>query len=248
MSVRDTFGRPLRDLRISVTDRCNFRCVYCMPKEVYGRDHRFLERRELLSFEEIARVARIFVGVRRREDPHHGRRAARAPRPRAADRATGSARRRPDADDERVAAAAEGAAARRRGPARDHGQPRLVGRRGLPRPERRRLPRPARARGDRGCCRRRATGQGERRDQARRERPPDRPARCLLPRARPHAPVHRVHGRRAHERLAARRRRPGRRDRRPPRRGFRARAGRAPPTAARWHGAGATGTAPARSA
>ena len=61
MSVRDTFGRPLRDLRISVTDRCNFRCVYCMPKEVYGRDHRFLERRELLSFEEIARVARIFV-------------------------------------------------------------------------------------------------------------------------------------------------------------------------------------------
>ncbi|MFL5952779.1 MAG: GTP 3',8-cyclase MoaA [Gaiellaceae bacterium] len=57
----DTFGRPLRDLRISVTDRCNFRCVYCMPKEVYGRDHRFLERRELLSFEEIARVARTFA-------------------------------------------------------------------------------------------------------------------------------------------------------------------------------------------
>jgi cyclic pyranopterin phosphate synthase len=63
----DTFGRPLRDLRISVTDRCNFRCVYCMPKEVYGRDHRFLERRELLTFEEIARVARAFVdaGVRK---------------------------------------------------------------------------------------------------------------------------------------------------------------------------------------
>src|SRR4029079_4804388 len=63
MSVRDTFGRPLRDLRISVTDRCNFRCVYCMPKEVYGRDHRFLERRELLTFEEITRVARIFVAA-----------------------------------------------------------------------------------------------------------------------------------------------------------------------------------------
>ncbi|HEX7084147.1 MAG TPA: GTP 3',8-cyclase MoaA [Gaiellaceae bacterium] len=61
METRDTFGRPLRDLRISVTDRCNFRCVYCMPKEVYGRDHRFLERRELLSFEEIARVAGAFV-------------------------------------------------------------------------------------------------------------------------------------------------------------------------------------------
>jgi GTP 3',8-cyclase len=59
----DTFGRPLRDLRISVTDRCNFRCVYCMPKEVYGRDHRFLERRELLSFEEITRVARTFVAA-----------------------------------------------------------------------------------------------------------------------------------------------------------------------------------------
>jgi GTP 3',8-cyclase len=59
----DTFGRPLRDLRISVTDRCNFRCVYCMPKEVYGRDHRFLDRKELLDFEEIARVARVFVGA-----------------------------------------------------------------------------------------------------------------------------------------------------------------------------------------
>jgi cyclic pyranopterin phosphate synthase len=63
MDTRDTFGRPLRDLRISVTDRCNFRCVYCMPKEVYGLDHRFLERRELLSFEEIARVARTFVAA-----------------------------------------------------------------------------------------------------------------------------------------------------------------------------------------
>src|SRR5437868_11437558 len=63
MDALDTFGRPLRDLRISVTDRCNFRCVYCMPKEVYGRDHTFLERRELLTFEEIARVARVFVGA-----------------------------------------------------------------------------------------------------------------------------------------------------------------------------------------
>jgi GTP 3',8-cyclase len=63
MDALDTFGRPLRDLRISVTDRCNFRCVYCMPKEVYGRDHRFLDRRELLSFEEIARVAAVFVGA-----------------------------------------------------------------------------------------------------------------------------------------------------------------------------------------
>jgi GTP 3',8-cyclase len=61
MTVRDTLGRPLRDLRISVTDRCNFRCVYCMPKEVFGRDYRFLDRRELLTFEEIERLARAFV-------------------------------------------------------------------------------------------------------------------------------------------------------------------------------------------
>jgi cyclic pyranopterin phosphate synthase len=57
----DTLGRPLRDLRISVTDRCNFRCVYCMPAEVFGRDHRFLDRKELLTFEEITRLARVFV-------------------------------------------------------------------------------------------------------------------------------------------------------------------------------------------
>jgi cyclic pyranopterin phosphate synthase len=53
----------MRDLRISVTDRCNFRCVYCMPKEVFGRTYRFLDRRELLTFEEIERVARIAVGL-----------------------------------------------------------------------------------------------------------------------------------------------------------------------------------------
>ena len=61
MTVLDTLGRPVRDLRISVTDRCNFRCVYCMPKEVFGRDYQFLERRELLTFEEIERLARSFV-------------------------------------------------------------------------------------------------------------------------------------------------------------------------------------------
>jgi GTP 3',8-cyclase len=67
MAVTDTLGRPLRDLRISVTDRCNFRCLYCMPKEVFGRDYEFLPRRELLTFEEIERVARVFVelGVRK---------------------------------------------------------------------------------------------------------------------------------------------------------------------------------------
>ena len=63
----DTRGRALRDLRISVTDRCNFRCVYCMPREVFGADHTFLDRKEVLSLEEIARLAGVFVdlGVRK---------------------------------------------------------------------------------------------------------------------------------------------------------------------------------------
>jgi len=58
----DTLGRPLRDLRVSLTDRCNMRCTYCMPREVFGRDFRFLPRSELLSFEEIARLVRIAAG------------------------------------------------------------------------------------------------------------------------------------------------------------------------------------------
>ena len=59
----DAFGRALRDLRVSVTDRCNFRCPYCMPAEVYGRDFAFLPRSEVLAFEEIERLARIAVGL-----------------------------------------------------------------------------------------------------------------------------------------------------------------------------------------
>ena len=61
--VVDTRGRALTDLRISVTDRCNFRCVYCMPKSVFNSDYQFLPHAELLSFEEITRVAKIFVGL-----------------------------------------------------------------------------------------------------------------------------------------------------------------------------------------
>ncbi|WP_323018108.1 GTP 3',8-cyclase MoaA [Castellaniella sp.] len=66
-AVRDTYGRPLRDLRISVTDRCNFRCTYCMPREVFGADHAFLPHSALLSFEEITRVAAVALsqGVRK---------------------------------------------------------------------------------------------------------------------------------------------------------------------------------------
>ena len=62
----DRLGRPLETLRVSITDRCNFRCVYCMPKEVFGRDYAFLERRELLTLEEVARVVGLFarLGVR----------------------------------------------------------------------------------------------------------------------------------------------------------------------------------------
>jgi cyclic pyranopterin phosphate synthase len=59
--IADTRGRPMHDLRISVTDRCNFRCTYCMPKDVFDADYRFLPHAELLTFEEIARLARIFV-------------------------------------------------------------------------------------------------------------------------------------------------------------------------------------------
>ncbi len=64
---RDRFGRPLHDLRISVTDRCNFRCTYCMPKELFGASYRFMPRSELLSFEEIVRLAGLFAahGVRK---------------------------------------------------------------------------------------------------------------------------------------------------------------------------------------
>jgi cyclic pyranopterin phosphate synthase len=62
MTLTDKLNRPLRDLRISVTDRCNFRCVYCMPKEVFGSDYHFLDRKDVLTFEEITRLARLFSG------------------------------------------------------------------------------------------------------------------------------------------------------------------------------------------
>jgi len=61
--LQDRLGRPFRDLRISVTDRCNFRCAYCMPEEVFGERYRFLPKSDLLTFEEIARVARILIGL-----------------------------------------------------------------------------------------------------------------------------------------------------------------------------------------
>src|SRR5699024_497269 len=70
-SITDKFGRPIRDLRISVTDRCNFRCRYCMQKESFGDEFEFMEREELLSFEELARIARIYadLGVKKLRMP-----------------------------------------------------------------------------------------------------------------------------------------------------------------------------------
>ncbi|HEX7066861.1 MAG TPA: GTP 3',8-cyclase MoaA [Candidatus Limnocylindria bacterium] len=67
LTVLDTLGRPMRDLRVSVTDRCNFRCGYCMPREAFGPDHAFLPRAEILAFEEIERVVRaaVALGVRK---------------------------------------------------------------------------------------------------------------------------------------------------------------------------------------
>ncbi|MBI51758.1 MAG: GTP 3',8-cyclase MoaA [Chloroflexi bacterium] len=63
MNTYDSLNRPLRDLRISVTDRCNFRCTYCMPKEIYNNEYNFLKRDEILTFEEIYRISKIFVSL-----------------------------------------------------------------------------------------------------------------------------------------------------------------------------------------
>ena len=63
MTLIDTLNRPLRDLRISVTDRCNFRCVYCMPKEIYGKGYQFLQKDQLLTFEELGRLAAVFASL-----------------------------------------------------------------------------------------------------------------------------------------------------------------------------------------
>ncbi|PTK68203.1 GTP 3',8-cyclase MoaA [Staphylococcus borealis] len=65
--IKDKLGRPIRDLRISVTDRCNFRCDYCMPKEIFGDDYVFLPKDELLTFEEMVRIARVYaeLGVKK---------------------------------------------------------------------------------------------------------------------------------------------------------------------------------------
>ena len=133
MLIRDTLGRPIHDLRISVTDRCNFRCTYCMPREVYGRDFAFLPRAELLTFEEITRLARLFValGVRKIRltggEPLLRRDLHALVAMLAADRG----RRRHHADDQRLAAGRQAQALADAGLQPDLGQPRLA-RRGRP--------------------------------------------------------------------------------------------------------------------
>ena len=69
MSILDTCGRAIHDLRISVTDRCNFRCPYCMPADIYGEKYLFLPRQDLLTFEEITRVVKTFTEIRCAENP-----------------------------------------------------------------------------------------------------------------------------------------------------------------------------------
>ena len=211
------FWVPLRDLRISVTDRCNFRCVYCMPKEVFGKDYQFLERKELLTFEEIARLARIFTrhGVEkirltggeplvRRNLETPDRNAGRDSRP------------RPDADHQRLAAR-EKSAARSRPPAsnasrsasirsttrrvHEHERRRFSGRESARRHRRRRRGRPRADQDQHG-------GQARRQ---RREHPADG---APLSRQRPYPALHRIHGRRPHQRLAHGRRGHRARDRR----------------------------------
>ena len=108
----------MRDLRISVTDRCNFRCTYCMPKEIFGRDYAFLPKDQVLSFEEIERIARIFValGVDKLRitggEPLVRRDLPDLIAMLAAIRTAGRGRGRPDADDQRVGPARAGRAAR----------------------------------------------------------------------------------------------------------------------------------------
>ncbi len=169
--MQDAFGRPLETLRVSITDRCNFRCVYCMPKGAFGRDHVFLERRELLTLEEIARVAGVFAGLGVRTvrltggEPLLRRNLEHLVEMLAAIPAL------------EVALTTNGALLAEKAQALAHAGLRRVNvsldsvdDRGLPCAERRRLPRRARPRRHRRGCRRGSAGEGERRRQARRQR------------------------------------------------------------------------------
>ncbi len=139
--LADTRGRPLHDLRISVTDRCNFRCVYCMPRDVFDADYHFLPHAELLTFEEIARVARVFVerGVAKIRltggEPLLRRNVERLVEMLAR---TGAADLTLTTNGSLLAKKAKGAPRRRPDPR--HGEPRFARRRDVPGDERRRFP------------------------------------------------------------------------------------------------------------
>ncbi len=226
----DLRGRALRDLRVSVTDRCNFRCRYCMPREVFGPDFAFLERTELLSFEELTRVVRAAVGLGVRKVRLTG----------------GEPLMRRDLPDlvamladidgiDDLALTTNGSLLRRdAGALRDAGLGRVTVSldslddatfRAVQRRDPAARPRPRRhRRRRRGGLR---AGEDQHGRQARGQRPRGgRPGR-LGPRQRPHGPLHRVHGRRRHQRLADGRGRAGGRDRRRRRRPVGPRAGRA---------------------
>ena len=250
----DTLGRAMRDLRISVTDRCNFRCTYCMPKEIFGRDYAFLPKDQVLSFEEIERIARIFValGVDKLRITG-GEPLVRRDLPDLI--AMLAAIRRPDGGEVDLTLTTNGSALRALAgaaqgsrPAAGDGQPRFARRRGLRRDERDRLPGRARPRRDRRRDRGRpGSGQDQHGRPPRRERDEHRADGALGARDRRDPPVHRVHGRRPLERLAARRGRAGRGDRRRHRGRLAGRGRGRRPTAARSPTAGDTPTVSASS-
>ena len=206
LPVVDTRNRPLHDLRISITDRCNFRCTYCMPGRSSAR-LRLPAARRLLTFEEITRLARIFIGAggaRRSASPAASRWCAATWNSWSAcwRRLDGAARS--DADHQRLPAGAQGAGAQGGGTAADHGQPGLAGQRGVPAmndvgfPVERVLEGIEAAR-DGGPL----ADQDQHGGQAGRRTKTWSCHGPALPRDRPHPALHRVHGRRKHERLAA---------------------------------------------
>jgi cyclic pyranopterin phosphate synthase len=206
--VVDTLGRRLHDLRISVTDRCNFRCVYCMPRDVFGRDYPFLPHDALLTFEEIARVAGVFAGLGVEKIRLTGGEpllrkhleklvAMLAPLPVDLTLTTNGAllarkaQALADAGLKRVTVsldAIDDATFRAMG---DTDTPVATVLDGIDAAAR------AGTRAD----------QGQRGDQARRQRACDRRPRAPFPRQRPHRALHRIHGRRRDQRLAHGRRR-----------------------------------------
>ena len=230
LPVVDTMQRPMHDLRVSVTDRCNFRCTYCMPKEIFNREWEFLSRDALLSFEEIERLVRASADLGVAQGEAHRGRTAAAARPGAVGRDAGRGPRDRGSHPhhQRVAAGPQGAVAGRRRSQPGHRQPRLDGRHRLPGDERRRFPGGEGPGGDRGRRRRRPhPGQGEHGGAARGQRGLGGRPGPPLQGHRAHPPLHRVHGCGHHQRLADGRRLPGRSDRRGHRPGVSPRPGTA---------------------